>query len=301
MKPTFRAMKRQIYTLFFLVFPLFLSAQEDLILNSGFDEENQFVISAEKNEPGTQYVEIEISNLKNASEYRIGMIPIVVESSGELLAIPPIDRETTPEVQYSYVYWQGNPLSNPDRNFVYRLPYSERKVRSIDSPVVQDPKHEYNKHWHTIQFNMERGDTIYAARSGEVIRVKTAENTSNHTNRGSLTIEHKDGSFADYSVMETVFVRPGEHVYPHTAIGLAGSNDGQRYQTRLAVYYHRLPRGGKTYPNAKFENHYLRPVFQTNKGVKELEVSELYIPVVPLELIIREMSKREVRRQFGEL
>lgn len=291
-------MKKPMIVALLSGFPLFLSAQSDLILHFGFDQKNQFVITAEKNEPGTQYVELEISNLKNASGYHVGVIPLVVESSGELLTIPPIDRENTPSVQYSYVYWQGNPLSDPDRNFVYRLPYSHRIARSVDTLTLQRADMDHQINWYCIQFNMERGDTLFAARAGEVIRTREAGNTRPH---GDLTIEHGDGSFSDYSVMETIFVRPGERVYPHTPIGLAGSPDGRNYRARFMVYYHRLPKEGKTYPNAKFENHYIRPVFQTNKGIKPLNVKEVYVPSVPLELIIREMPRREVRRQFGEL
>jgi murein DD-endopeptidase MepM/ murein hydrolase activator NlpD len=288
-----------------------LSAQ-DLTLTSDYNTRNQFVISVQKNAPGTHYIEINFTELRNAAPVHLrGIQSFTAKSNRQLTTISPAS-DVAPTVRYSYRYWLGNPESRPDEDFVYRLPYSEAVERRIDSLYLIGRGHrtqEYNFDWHSMQFNMQPGDTIYAARAGVVVRVREAEEEENSAsphpdgrmtfkrNVNRVEVEHADGTYAEYSVLENVTVRPGEQVWPHTPIGLAGSYDGKDYQIRLTVYYHRLPPRGKTYENSRFEYHYLRPLFLTEEGVVKLIVRETYRPVTTVDLLTREMPRR-MARQF---
>lgn len=302
-------MKKIIFALLLLGLPQLAAAQE-LVLTSAYNERNQFVINVQKNVPGTYYLEIDFTELRDASpNHRTGVQPFVVTSSRPLITISPaISGGAAPGVGYSARYWQGNPQSQPDTAFVYRLPFStvvERRVDSLSLIMGEYRAQAHNIDWYSLQFRMEPGDTIYAARAGQVIQVTEAEGGPSATAEGRITykrdvnriiVEHADGSYAEYSVLENVAVRKGDWVWPHTPIGLAGSYDGENYQIRLSVYYHRLPPRGKSYENAKFEYHYIRPFFLTAEGAVRLRMRESYRPVATVNLITREMSRREARQ-----
>jgi hypothetical protein len=286
---------------------------QDLTLTSDYNSQNQFVITAQKTAPGTYYVELHITELRNASpNHQIGIQSFTVTASQSLVTISPASPGgPAPAVRYSYRYQPGNPESRPDTAFVYRLPYSEHLERRVDSLYLimgDRPEQKHNINWHSMQFHMQPGDTIYAARAGQVIRITEAEADDDPSlpsadgritfkrNVNRVFIEHADGSYADYSVLGDIAVRRGDRVWPHTPIGLAGSYDGENYQLRLSVYYHRLPPRSTTREPAKFENHYIRPVFSTAEGTTTLTMRQTYRPAVTVDLITREMSRRQARQ-----
>jgi murein DD-endopeptidase MepM/ murein hydrolase activator NlpD len=101
------------------------------------------------------------------------------------------------------------------------------------------PDQTHNINWHSMQFDMQPGDTIYAVRAGQVIQITKAEAEDDPSlpfpdgritfkrNVNRVWIEHADGSYADYSVLGDIAVHLGDRVWPHTPIGLAGSYDGK--------------------------------------------------------------------------
>jgi Peptidase family M23. len=171
-------------------------------------------------------------------------------------------------------------------------------------------QNQHNVNWHAMQFVMQANDTIYAARTGTVVEIKEMEPESNaaaqpagHTtfrrNVNRITVEHEDETYANYSVVENIQVSLGDKVFPMTPLGIAGTYDGENYQTRLMFYYYRIApqkKNGQT----TFEFHYFRPVFATTAGEMPLTMNQNYFPLVSTELITKEMSKREARRYQGK-
>lgn len=300
---------KHIFTfLFFFCAAANSSAQARIMeLSSEYNSQNQFVITAKKFTPGSVYLEIEFSELSNG-DYMKRSLSRTLKSGGEVLKISPISRDSYPTVRYSYRCWQANPEAAPDTSFVYRLPYSQhikRKVTPLRLIGTADKRRNVN--WYSLQFSMQPGDTIYAARMGNVIEVTKADpkdnieslstgRTTYHANVNEILVEHEDGTYARYSVLDSVFVREGDRVNPATPLGLSGSYDGAFYQTRLSIYSMKILPKTAINSQTTFEYHYIHPVFSTTVGEIELTMHEEYQPAVSVDLITKEMSKREARK-----
>ncbi len=156
-------------------------------------------------------------------------------------------------------------------------------------------------------FVMHRADTVYAARKGVVIDVTdehdpiTGMGTVDlNSENNCVIVEHADGTIARYGILEkgSITVRPGDTVYPDTPVALAGTLDGELYQTRFDLHYR--TDNMNTIDNLSdysITGHFLDPVFATSEGETTLTANTTYTPVVSGELVTSEMSRREIRNR----
>jgi len=277
-------------------------------LKTEYDDQNKLTIKAHKSLPGSYYLEIDFKEISNSSGFNSSLYRKVIKFSGDVLSITPTNRDSRPVVRYSYRYWRGNPEPNPDTTFVYRLPYSESIVREVRSLYLIGGSYSAhnNINWHNMEFIMQQNDTIYAARTGIVIDIKQTdsdEDTSHSSGRvtyrksvNSILVEHEDGTYANYSVLDSIFVSVGNRIHPDGPIGIAGSYDGENYQLRLSLYYLQIAPPRSTNPQTTFNYHYFYPVFATTTGDTKLTMREHYQPAITMELITREMTRREARK-----
>lgn len=160
---------------------------------------------------------------------------------------------------------------NPDRSFVYALPYQPGKKFML----IQGWQSSYShKGEIALDFKMKKGSSVHAARDGVV------ESVMEDSDKGGLSpeylalgnhisIRHSDGSVAHYWHLQKdgALVKEGDTVKIGQAIGLSGNT------------------GYTAFPHLHFEvvgadeNGQYRQVpirFQTRKGIKYLRPGRWY-------------------------
>ncbi|MGB0931448.1 MAG: M23 family metallopeptidase [Chitinophagales bacterium] len=198
-----------------------------------------------------------------------------------------------PKVDYPYLL----PVKNGDTTKFHLLSNFSETYQDMSPP----------KDWYALQFSTTKGDTVFAARRGRITKVvyeaeKTPDENIIYTSRKNyLVIEHKDGTFADYSLFENdgIFVEPGSIVEAGQALGTIG---GETYLSgshlRFAVRYfleqpeikHGIETGKKQYWA------YVPISFHTTEGLQKLEDNEEYEALHEKEVIIHEMTKRQLKK-----
>ncbi len=259
-------------------------------------------INAKVNEPGSYTLFLQFTSLQNTSQSPTYVA--VVRGSQKVLSVRPTNPEEYPNVQYRYWHMRGYAPTKLDTTFVYRLPCSvQKKVQAFHLYNLRE-RHfggEAGKNWSCYQLQLERGDTVYAARKGRVVEIKDGHEstTSGATYRSEynhLLIEHGDGTLAQYEVLQngSMMVKVNDVVYPDTPIALAGSYDGSEYQVRFLVYYPVADRNfkGEGHP---FSYTYVTPWFQTVTGAEQLQHGQAYFGTLSGELVEREMTKKEIK------
>lgn len=180
-----------------------------------------------------------------------------------------------------------NPFQNPSKYRFYRGEFP--KDFHIDTPYALPVKDGAKTAWKTdlrepvktLNFNLEKGDTVYATRSG--IACETLHPLQ-------LLIYHPDQTFAAYLVMADNFIRPGSEVRVGQPVGIAGS-------TGVSITYFFLDKnkfeGGvhSGYPYSHFV-----PVFRVAGGDLKTEEKKTYQAVIDDSLIMQDMSKREQKK-----
>lgn len=115
----------------------------------------------------------------------------------------------------------------------YVLPYPVGTAYKIDLSNCSGSYHsEGRPDEFAIDFNMNIGTIITAARSGKVVHVEESGFDENHPNN-LVVIDHGDNTFAEYMHLTNkgAFVEVGDYVEQGDEIGLSGS-------TGLAGYPH---------------------------------------------------------------
>lgn len=143
------------------------------------------------------------------------------------LASITIPENKTWSYRFGYRLSLGNIAAKHNDDVVYRLPYPAGKSYTLSQGYNGRVSHQNTN---ALDFTMTKGDTIVAARSGIVVRMKADENKgcpspncaafSNY-----ITILHDDDTMAEYVHFQQngVLVKMGDEVTAGTPIGLAGA------------------------------------------------------------------------------
>lgn len=289
---------------------LTLAQEQNIIVESQINSDNTASFRFTKRDFGTFYLEVIFKSLENANS--TGYKGNIDSSSGNLFSIKSTDPRRSMSFSYNTTWIRGTLNARIDSNFVYLLPVSAEKTCSVYSQNFLYTQYfgaEKPRRWKSFQFNVNEGDTVFAARKGLVVEVidgftpDTAIIFSNKAN--AVIIEHEDGSLARYGVLKSgsIGVKPGDVVFPHTPLAIAGTyNEARRTQISFMVYY--LTAGdfnsGKN-SLVKMKHYYscVNPVFHTTAGNVQLKGHEEYTCNFLEEHITREMTKKE-KRKFDE-
>lgn len=297
--------------LLFFTIGLTGSAQNHSIeITSEMKEDRSVDFIFEKKDVGSFYLNLTFDRLENASptSYK----GTVNSSQGKLLSIKPLNADRSVGYSYKYTYIRGQLNPKIDTSFVYLLPVSKGKtvkalnhfnINAMYFGSVQP------KNWKSFQFNVESGDTVFAARKGLVVEVKDgidpnpSANVSYSSNSNSILIEHEDGTLGNYYVLKkgSLMVKPGQVVYPHTPLALAGTYDLEsNSQIRFCVYYlaeDNLEKSDQTTLATK-KNFYafVNPLFFTSEGGVYLKAQQNYTVDFKEEHIMKELNKREKKK-----
>lgn len=122
----------------------------------------------------------------------------------------------------------GLPSTKHVEDYEYALPYPKGKKYRIVQGFNGKFTHNSKKSRYAIDFNLNIGDTICAAREGIVVR--TRDRFKEHGGKSLIdkanliTILHDDGTLAQYVHLDYqgVLVEPGEQVKKGQPIGISG-------------------------------------------------------------------------------
>ncbi len=278
-----------------LSFTLLLSAAKaqkpPIELKQEYDDQRNLVFSVEYEYPiygnyTIVFVFDDIRDCNTAMEHAI-----TFRKPGTILTIRPIDPLKYPSVHFQY-YWVIPGMFNPskvDQNFIYRLPFSTAK--SAKTKILFNSTRQWGESHtvdpRTIQFHLDKGDTVYASRKGMVCKIQDVtvppKDGKEQVEYNNITIEHSDGTIASYSYLEkgSIFVKEGVTVPAGTPLGLVGSPNNKTYMVRFSLWYKTRNLSDK----ARIEKYvsttnYMDPVFATTEGNIRLFTDQSYTPVV---------------------
>lgn len=287
-----------------------LAQDQDIKVESEFNKDNTASFRFTKRNFGTFYLQVTFKTLDNSTS--LGYKGNIVGSTGNLFTIKPIDPQRSMSFSYNSTWIRGRLNADIDTGFVYLLPVSKGKACQVFNQNFLFSQYfgtDKPKKWRSLQFNVNEGDTVFAARKGLVVDVidgftpDTAIVFSNKAN--SVVVEHDDGSLARYSVLKTgsIWVKPGDVVFPHTPLAIAGTyNEARKTLLSFMVYFlteDNLNSGKNSFAHRRHYYSCLNPVFRTSAGEVHLNNSKQYTSDFLEEHLTREMTKRE-KRKFDE-
>ena len=157
-----------------------------------------------------------------------------------------------------------------DTSYVYALPYPSGKKYRVIQGYFSRMTHKERA---ALDFNLQRGDTITAARDGVISRVKEdgqkgGLNKKYRSEGNNIVIQHADGSRAGYWHLQFqgALVNTGDSVKKGQPIALAGKT-GYAFVPHLHFLVWK-------FNNGQWQQIATR--FQTQKGIKYLRAWKKY-------------------------
>jgi murein DD-endopeptidase MepM/ murein hydrolase activator NlpD len=204
------------------------------VFNVRNETDGSTVVYATNNYPCEESVLIEFSVLKNMKAdvelpYK-GVVPAGAKEF-KLFTLSIKDRTKGSQLGYITKYCHGD-IFNPKQNkdYVYTIPYREGEQYPIGQAYGGKFSHYMKGKTHAIDFTMDEGTPICAARGGVVIFVKDDSNKSGKTIKyqdygNYITIYHEDGTLANYFHIKKggSKVKVGEKVNDGQVIAMSGN------------------------------------------------------------------------------
>ena len=130
-------------------------------------------------------------------------------------------------IRISY-FWGHKSLIRPDLNYLYRFPFKKGKKYEVSQSFNGKASHSDKKSKYAIDFQLNVGEPVYAAREGIVIKVidwfskQGGKELINSANR--IVILHSDGTLGSYVHLDYKgsYVKEGQRVSRGQKIGLSG-------------------------------------------------------------------------------
>lgn len=293
---------------FLFIFEIVVMSQgQNIKVESECNSDKSVSFKFEKKNFGTYYLQLNFKYLENANS--IGYKGNITGYTGKLITIKPIDPQKPISFSYNYSYIRGKLNAKIDTGFVYLLPVSRGKTINVLNHSFLYSQYfgsQKPRNWKSFKFEVSEGDTVFSSRKGLVVEVNEGFDPDTAvvyaSKNNAVLIEHEDGSFARYSVLKkgSVMVKPGETVYPHTPIAIAGTfNRAGDTQISFQIYYlveDNIEKKENSIKNMQHYFSYVDPVFHTSSGDMHLKGYQNYSADFNLEHIAKELTKREKKK-----
>jgi murein DD-endopeptidase MepM/ murein hydrolase activator NlpD len=221
---------RSILLIIFLLISTVLSAQEQKVEVYRVDNEGVLELHARNKNifPVTVELEAKYSNLRPSKRIPVTDV-LAANESKKLVEFKPVDDTKAWEFSTNYVYFMGSIRAQHNNRFEYRLPYQLGREFRVSQGYHGTFSHT-DKIAYSIDFQLDEGTEVYAARSGVVVDIenkyKEGGDDEQYLDKANfVTILHNDGSFADYSHLRHngVNVRVGQVVRTGQLLGYSGA------------------------------------------------------------------------------
>ncbi|WP_375579165.1 M23 family metallopeptidase [Marivirga tractuosa] len=176
-------------------------------------------------------VKIDFKNLKNLSSKTseksfVRTIPPNT-SKQKVLELKKIKMDKGTSFDFNFLYTIGDPSLKVDEDYPYLLPYQHGKRVRVGQGNNGAGTH---RGINAIDFNLEIGDSVFAARSGLVIEVKEDSNTGGNDPKyepygNFVKVYHEDGTLGSYVhlVQDGSLVAKGDKIEKGQLIGISGN------------------------------------------------------------------------------
>ncbi|MBQ4822186.1 M23 family metallopeptidase [Aquimarina sp. MMG016] len=256
--------------LLFFIFCNTLVAQDNFELY--YEEaENGFRILADNNEfcPVSAKIDFRLENL-NSSNGNNKVFVIPAKTKKYLITdLSVVDRKKAMKLGFSTSYNYGNHnLDTYDKNFKYYLPFGKGKSYWLSQGYNGSTSHQNEN---ALDFKMDMGTKIYAARDGIVVDIeesfsKSCTNPECAKSNNYIVVYHSDGTFAEYTHIRKngAEVEVGDKIKIGQFIGYSG-NVGWATGPHLhfIVFYQRIK-----------DRETLKTKFLIDNGKKAIELVE---------------------------
>ena len=207
---------------------------------------------------------------------------------------------------YRYSYYPGVAFRNTPNNYMhYVLPTMPGKTTNIVSVANLSSflKKDNAGANHTQGFRYALGDTICAARTGVVYEMNNnltegeSSNTLYKSDRNSISISHKDGTIAQYSILAPIqsLVKNGEFVIAGQPIAFFNTI-AEKYTLLLSVQYLDESKIRKEESKEVYNSLPVYYYLNENAPSTNLVEGQKYECVKSIEINYEELSKREKKK-----
>lgn len=225
------------YALLCLPLPLFAQVDKysDIAnLTHAQDEESNIVVYATNALPIPVYFYITgtaIRNYQPSSALPYGVVVPAQASEYRVLSFDIVDKKRRGSVRYAYKFSFGNPYeARHDNDHRYIFPFAHGAKFEVGQSHNGSYTHNNDQNRYAIDFNMDIGTPVHAARDGVVVFVKEDSNIGGASARygehgNVIIIMHNDGSFANYVHLRRngAIVKMGDQVQTGQHIGYSGN------------------------------------------------------------------------------
>jgi len=195
-------------------------------------EEGGYLFYGDNNHFIPQFISLGFTKLTNLKMDRANPSQVVLEpgDKGVLLAtLTPLDKNRSYSFRSRLSYTPGNPLTVEPDDFVYLFPFEHGSKFKLDQGFGGQFSHQ-KENYYALDFSMDIGTPIVAARAGIVVEVKEDSNrggaSSSYASYGNfISIYHDDGTFASYVHLKKngAIVEVGDSVSMGDTIGYSGN------------------------------------------------------------------------------
>jgi len=298
----FRNYKTFVISLSLLIFRFSLSAQKVIEIKYQQDQKGAYVFSCVNNAFCNYILDIRFTSFTNVKcDQPLPFHSEVKPGYNKLFSISAIDPQAAVLFKYQSGFQKGCISPDVNQNIIYLLPITPGTQAQVYemSPV----KASDSGSWYVLRLKMKPGDTIYAARKGQVNDIQD-QNGANDAGQSSIGTENfieiaqPDCSFAKYGILRknSALVKPGQLVKAGQPIGLVGGDAyGRGSDLRFSVYYFRED-GGMLNQNAI--SHYIVPqIWTKNNGKGRLKHGAIYISEFPASVLNQELPAKAQSRK----
>jgi len=172
-------------------------------------------------------INAEFTNVKS-NKAKYSSLTLGARTSAECMRFTPSDSGTYAyTLKYSWIL--GSQNAAHDNSYMYRLPFAVGSSYGVSQGYNGKTTH-FGHSQYAIDFAMDVGTKIYAAREGKVAKTKSDSNTRGigpeYSKYGNfVTIEHSDGTFATYYHLKLhgVAVSVGSTIQRGDFLGYSGN------------------------------------------------------------------------------
>jgi hypothetical protein len=309
---------KRIVFLFLLVINIQLFAQDqNITIDRTVNTDKSIDLSYSKKLPGSYYLFLEFSNLSNCDTKEFKNT--ITGFSGYLLKLKPNDPQQGIGYSFKFNSVLGVPNPKVDSLFQYTLPFKiGKKVTIYEAGNIGEKYFGAEKpaHWKSYVVNLKSSDTIFSMRKGMIVKLTNdyddddASIAKHYTSkRNSITIEHEDGTFAEYAGFkkDSFKVKLGQIVYPQTQLGIVELFDKKEnnYRFDFNIYYlANLKNIGsnekQTLKNYESKYNFITPHFLTSEGFVVVESNKEYSVLFNETILFQEMTRSEKKKYIKD-